>query len=98
MQNIQEIQRVPGASRLIVVEDGSGREHAVMQYSRDKDALGVDPEEDDVPALLHTAQAWPDLLAGAAGRRVIGKSLASRWQAAGKPLASRWQAVSGSWR
>jgi hypothetical protein len=53
------MERNQRASRWLAVEDVLGWQHAAMHYSRDEDAVCVSPEEDDVPALLHTAQAGP---------------------------------------
>ncbi|HEV8412456.1 MAG TPA: hypothetical protein VGQ49_02595 [Bryobacteraceae bacterium] len=49
-----------------------------MQDAIDQNALGTGPVEDDMPAVLHAAQAATNIIADSTCLRVVGKHLATR--------------------
>lgn len=48
-----------------------------MQDARDQNALGIGPVEDDMPSVLHAAQAGTNVVANPARLWVVGKRLAT---------------------
>jgi hypothetical protein len=43
------------ASRFLVAENVLGRQHPIVQYPGDEDALRICPEKDDVPTVFQAA-------------------------------------------
>ena len=46
------------------------RQHALMQYPRNRNAILVPPVKDDVPSTLHPAKPWPDPATTSAQHRI----------------------------
>ena len=65
------------SSRLVVIDCVSFRQHPLVQDTRNKNAAHLTPEKHDVFALLDSAQAGANVIARAAGRRVVGQPLAA---------------------
>jgi hypothetical protein len=53
-------------------------EHPLVQDAIGQNALGTGPVEDDMPAVLHAAQAATNIIADSTCHRVVGKHLATR--------------------
>jgi len=51
-----------------------------VEDARDQNALGIGPVEDDMPPVLHAAQAGTNIIADSTSLSVVGKHLATRSQ------------------
>jgi len=56
----------------------SPRKHPLVEDARDQNALGIAPIEDDVPSVLHAAEAATNIIADSTCLRVVSKHLATR--------------------
>jgi hypothetical protein len=64
----------------MVVDGVTPRPHPLVQDAGDENASRFTPEKHYVPALFHAAQARANMIAGAAGRRVVGQPPATSFK------------------
>jgi hypothetical protein len=57
----------------LVVDGVPLREHPLMQDAGNENSSRLAPEEHDMLALFHAAQAGANVIAGAARRRIVGQ-------------------------
>jgi hypothetical protein len=70
----------PETFRSVVIDGVSFGKHPLMKDTRNKNVCRLASEEHDVLALFDPAQAGANVIAGPAGRRIIGKPLATRFK------------------
>jgi hypothetical protein len=67
-----------GALLSSLLDGISPGKHPLVEDARDQNAIGIVSVEDDMPSVLHAAQATTNIIADPTCLRVVGKHLATR--------------------